>query len=258
MINSQNQFLRLILLVQLHILVLLFPLVAFGQEKKATVQGYLVDEQSGKKLTNILVVNQTSGDFVYGSEESNYAIEANKKDVLVFSALGYSSMHFYLRDSVVKSTYFVIPKLNKYSIIIKEVNVKADRAVTAITVELGNLTRSFRQYQQFELSKAGQFSNPISSAYNQRSKREISKRRVEQFKYLDRKRILLRELIRRTILSQTELLSEEEQNAFVEHLLKYDYKMVYLTQYELLAYINKECKKWMGAEDSYNVRSRAK
>jgi len=256
--SRQNQYLSFIVTIQVQALVFLFPLLSFAQAKTSTVQGYLLDEQTGKKLTDILVVNQTSGDFAHGTKEGNYAIEASKNDVLVFSALGYSSSHFYLRDSAYQTTYTVIPRLNKYSIIIKEVEVQADRAVNAIAVELDNLNRNFRQYQQFELAKAGQFSNPISSAYSQRSKREISKRRVERLKYLDWKRILLRELVRRSKLSQTELLSEEEQNAFVDHLLKFDYKMVYLSQYELLAYINRECKRWMGVEDSYNVRSRAK
>ncbi len=49
--------------MQVQLLVLLFPLFSFGQAKKSVVQGYLVDEQTGKKLTEILVVNQTSGDF---------------------------------------------------------------------------------------------------------------------------------------------------------------------------------------------------
>ncbi|MFT6165811.1 MAG: hypothetical protein ACJAV5_001148 [Vicingaceae bacterium] len=239
-------------------LVLLLPMFIAGQEKKATVQGHLIDEQTGKRLTDILIVNQTSGDFVYGTEDGNYSIEANKKDILVFSALGYTSARVSLKDSTVKSMYNIVPKLNKYSIIIKEVNVQAERQVTAIALELENLTRSFWQYQQLELSESNLFSHPISSAYNQKSNREISRRRVERLRYLDRKCILLGELIRRSKLSQTELLSTEEQNAFVDHLLKFDYKLVYLTQYELLAFINKECKKWMGAEDRYNVRSRSK
>lgn len=258
MITFRIQFLKLTQRIQVFILVLLLPVFVAGQEKKATVQGHLIDEQNGKRLTDILVVNQTSGDFVYGTEEGNYSIEANKKDILVFSALGYTSVRVSLQDSTVKPVYNVVPKLNKYSIIIKEVNIEAERQVTAIALELENLTRSFRQYQQLELSESGQFSHPISSAYNQRNKKEISRRRVERFRYLDRKRILLRELIRRSKLSQTELLSEEEQNAFVDHLLKFDYKLVYLTQYELLAYINKECKRWMSAEDNFNVRSRSK
>mgnify|MGYP006133444609 CR=1 FL=1 len=253
-----NRYVKLAQRAQMLMVLLLLPLFVFGQEKKVTIQGHLVDEKTGKKLTDILVVNQNSGDFVYGTKEGDYSIEANKKDKLVFSALGYTSVSFSLRDSVLKPVYIVVSKLNKYSIIIKEVNVQADREVTAITSELDNLTRGFRQYQQFELYKLGQFSNPISAAYSQRSKREISKRRVQRLRYLDRKRILLRELIHRSKLSQTELLSQEEQNVFVDDLLKYDYKMIYLTQYELLAHINKECKRWMGANDNYNVRSRSK
>jgi hypothetical protein len=249
---------RFVQQLQATILVMVFPLLAFGQEGQVTIQGHLVDEESGKKLVDVLVVNQTSGDFVYGSEEGNYTIQASKKDLLVFSALGYSSVKVSLKDSISKPTYYVVPKLNKYSIIIKEVKIQAEREVTAITVELENLTRGYRQYQQADAAQSNQLSSPISAVYNQRSKREQSKRRVERLRYLDRKRILLKELIRRSKLNQTELLSEAEQSAFVDHLVKYDYKMVYLTQYELLAYINKECKSWMGAGDTYNVRSRSK
>lgn len=229
-----------------------------AQEVMATLNGYLLDERTGSKLKDILIVNKTSGEFSYGDKEGNYSIQAKKKDVLVFSALGYSSVNFSLKDSVFKPVFVVIPKLNKYSIIIQEVNIEAERAVQDITAELDNLSRSYNYYEQTSGSPSGQFSSPISALYSRWSKREESKRKVARLRYLDRKKILLHELIRRSKLSQTELLSEEEQSAFIDHLLKYDFKLVYLSQYELLAYINNECKRWMGAEDSFNVRERSK
>ena len=238
-------------------LFLLTPTILFGQEI-AIIQGHLIDEQSGKKLSDVMIVNQTSGDFVYGNEEGNYSIEAKKKDVLVFSALGYSSVNFSLKDSIPRSVYFVVPKLNRYSIIIREVNIEAEREVTAIAAELFNLTRSFQQYERADLLESSQILNPVTSLYNKKSRREESKRNVDRLRYLDRKRILLRELILRSKLSQTDLLSIEEQNVFVDHLLKYGFKIPYSNQYELLAYINNECKKWMGVQDNYNVRSRSK
>jgi|GEM_PF-4678169 len=254
----RNQYVNLTQQLQVFILLLLLPTIVFGQEMKAEIHGYLMDEQTGRKLTDIMVVNQTSGDFVYGNEEGNYSIEAKKKDVLVFSALGYSSSNFSLNDSASKPVYFVVPKLNKYSIIIREVSIEAEREVAAITGELNNLTWRYYQYAQAGESVSSQFLHPISALHNKWSKREESKHKVLHFKYLDRKRILLRELIRRSKLSQTKLLSIEEQNAFVDYLLKYDYKLLYLTQYELLAYINEECKKWVGVQDNYHVRSRSR
>jgi hypothetical protein len=50
------------------------------------------------------------------------------------------------------------------------------------------------------------------------------------------------ELIRKNKLSHTELLSEEKQSAFLDHLLKHDHLILFSNQYELLAYLNKECK----------------
>ena len=254
----RNQYVNLTHRLQVFILVILLPTFVLGQEMEANIHGHLIDEQSGEKLRDILIVNQTSGDFVYGNDEGNYAISAKKKDVLVFSALGYSSVNFSLKDSVSKPVYFVIPKLNRYSIIIKEVKIEAEREVAAIAVELVNLTRNYQQYEQADLSESSQIIHPVTALYNKRSRREESKRKVDRLRYLDRKRILLRELILRSKLSQTELLSIEEQNVFVDHLLKYGFKIPYSNQYELLAYINKECKKWMGVQDNYNVRSRSK
>ena len=254
----RNQYVNLTQQIQVFILVMLLPAFVIGQEKNAKIQGHLIDEQTGKKLKDILIVNQTSGDFVYGNEAGEYTIEAKKKDVLVFSALGYSSINFSLHDSTLKSIYFVVPKLNRYSIIIREVNIEAERKVTEIAGELNDLTRSYQHFTQVNLLESRQFSHPITTLYNKRNSREEGKRSVERLRYLDRKRILLRELIRRSKLSQTELLSVEEQNAFVDYLLKSDYKLAYLTQYELLAYINDACKKWMGVEDTYNVRGRSK
>mgnify|MGYP001026545721 FL=1 len=229
-----------------------------GQDGVVKINGYLIDEQNGNRLSDILVVNETSGAFVYGDQEGNYTIEAKKKDRLVFSALGYSSVNFSLRDSIDKLVYLVIPRLNKYTVLIKEVSVEAKREITAITVELSNLTRGYYHYQQYDASQSTHIASPITSIYNKRSRREESKRKVEHLKYLARKKILLLELIRRSKLSQTELLSEEEQCAFIDELLKYDFRLVFSNEYELLAYINNECKKWMGEGDEFNVRSRSK
>lgn len=245
-------------LASIFIFVVLFSNGLKGQVAVSRINGYLVDEQTGNRLSDILVVNQTSGAFVYGDKDGNYSIEAKKKDRLVFSALGYSSVNFSLRDSIDKPVYLVIPRLNKYTVLIKEVSVEAKREITAITSELANLTRGYYSYQQYDATQSTHISSPITSIYNKRSRREESKRKVEHLKYLARKKILLLELIRRSKLSQTELLSEEEQSAFVDELLKYDFRLVFSNQYELLAYINNECKKWMGEGDEFNVRSRSK
>lgn len=255
-----NRHINLFQSVVLRVIVvlLLFPSLAVAQEAKSTISGHLIDKKDGKKLSDVLIVNKTSGNFAYGDENGNYTIEAKKKDVLVFSALGYSSVNFSLIDSVFKLTYFVVPQLNRYSIIIKEVSIKAERAVTEITDELNLLTRSHQYQQQAEAGGPPQMAISISAMHNKWSKREQGRRNVEHLKYLSRKRILLRELIRKSKLSQTELLSKEEQDAFVEYLLKYEYLLRYSNQYELLARINDECKRWMGVTDTYDVRSRSK
>lgn len=221
------------------------PFLIVGQERKVEIQGHLVDESNGRKLTDVLVVNKSSGDFVYGDEGGNYSIQVNKKDVLVFSALGYSSITFSLEDSVLKPVYFVVPQLNRYSISIREVSVQAERKLQEITNELDRLTRDYQLYEQDELARSKQIAHPISALYNKWSKREERKRRINRLKYLDRKRILLEELIRKSKLSQTSLLSTVELKNFVDHLLALDHLLRFPSQYELLAFINKECEKWI-------------
>ena len=54
------------------------------------------------------------------------------------------------------------------------------------------------------------------------------------------------------------MLSEKEQSAFLDHLLKHDYLILYYNQYEQLAFFNKESKQWIGTDYNYNARSRSK
>jgi hypothetical protein len=68
----------------------------------------------------------------------------------------------------------------------------------------------------------------------------------------------MEELIRKNKLSHTEMLSEKEQSAFLDHLLKHDYLILYYNQYEQLAFFNKESKQWIGSDYNYNARSRSK
>lgn len=253
-IVTVSQHIRTILIA----VFLLFSKTLLGQDDIYVVRGYLIDESSGERLTDILVVNESIGSFVYGDERGNYKIKVRKLDKLVFSALGYISISRTLRDSVEKSSYIVIPELSRYNVVIKEVEIQAQREITSISSEINQLTRNYSMYEQFNGSQSSSFSNPISAAYNNSSKREISKRRVNRLKYLARKKILLLELIKRSKLSYTELCSEDERSAFVDELLKYDFRLVFTNHYEMLAYINKECKKWMGEGDDFNVRRRSK
>ena len=221
----------------------LFPMLVICQEDRVEIHGYLVDERNGQRLKDVLVVNKTTGDFEYGDENGNYSILIKREDEIIFSALGYSTVTFSLEDSILKPVYLVIPKLNRYSIIIRQVNIKAEREVQEIKIELDKLTQDYTINEQKETR---QFSHPITAMYNRWSKREERKRKIERLKYLDRKKILLSELIRKSKLSKTELLSNEELQSFIDHLLNSDHLLKFSSQYELLAFINIECEKWMG------------
>lgn len=230
---------------QVFFLFLLFPVSLVGQVDTVELRGYLIDESTGRKLTDVLVVNKSNGEFAYGDDDGNYSIRATKKDDVVFSALGYSSVTISLKDSTSrKAVYFVVPKLNRYSIIIREVSIQAERKVQEIKLELDDVSRSYILYEQQEETAKKQFVNPITALYKRWSDREERLRKLERLKYLDRKRILLKELIRKSKLSETEVLSVEELNSFIEHLLVSDHLLLFPTQYELLAFINIECKKW--------------
>lgn len=219
------------------------PLLSIGQEVE--IHGYLIDEMSQRRLSDGLIVNESSGEFVYADEDGNYSIKADKKDVIIFSALGYSSVLRTMEDSLIKSSYYVIPALNRYSIFIKEVTIQAEREVQRIKKELDYLTLSHQVYESEEGAKSGTISSPISAIYSNLSKREQRRRKVAKLKYLDRKRILMKELILRSRLPSTASLNMQELERFINYLLKRDHLLSFKNEYELLAFINIECKKWV-------------
>lgn len=156
------------------------------------VKGYLIDKETGQKLSDVLIVNEKTRELVDVSANGDFNLKINSKTVLIFSAQGYASMVFSLKDSVKKSSYFITPSLDRYKILIAPVVVTAERELQQISDAL-KLENEASKY----LDKEGlaPVNNPVSYFYSRYNKREKSKRKINQLKNESRKRILLKELM---------------------------------------------------------------
>ena len=214
----------------------------FTQEGTVKVNGYLIDEETQKKLTDVLVVNKKTGELIYGEEKGDFSFIIKKNDVLILSAQGYASLLFSLRDSVLKETYFIAPKLSRYKVFIAPVQITAVRELDEIAAELKrvHIESTFSWTDNYS-----PYNNAISFLYFKNNKREQSKRKTARLKNEAHKRILFKELFRKYMRYDSTLaLSPKELDLFIESMNVYDDSINYSSKYDLLVYIKKTFLEW--------------
>ena len=108
----------------------------------------------------------------------NYEIEIKKKDEIIFSAQGYASVTFSLKDSLDKNSYFITPVLNRYQIFLREVSVTAERELISIKQELDEVIITGLIQREEEYASPG---SPVSFFYTRFSKKE----KIERLKIDD-------------------------------------------------------------------------
>lgn len=226
------------------IFLLLFPFICFSQGTDIKLRGYIIDAESGQKLKEALIVNKTSGNFIYTDTSGNFSMNAKKTDEFVFSAQGYSGAELSFSDSTKKQVYTIVLKLNRYKIKIREVTVVAKKEVVTLKNELENITLDYKGKVYNANRLKNSFQSPITALYTRWNKRERSKSRLASIKYKDQLRLTLITLFNSGYLSEVEKLSPESRIQFAYYLTESDKELMFDTQYELLAFLNRECKLW--------------
>jgi len=200
--------------------------------EKITISGKAYDaENRNLPLPKLMIINKTTNQGIFADAEGKFTLFAKQTDTLIFSSLGFMVKKICLRDSIVKSSYYVEVPLFKLQYTLKEVTVFETKSLSQIQKDIDRLGVK-RTYKTEGTADA--LSSPITYLYERFSKIEKSKRKVAEWENNDLKREVLKDLFRIYIKNDIIDLSAEEFDAFIVYLNLSDDFIKNASQYELV------------------------
>lgn len=226
-------------------LILLFFLVAlsfstFSQCETVLFKGKVTDTLRFQSFYNMMIVNRTTGKGVFGQPNGTFSTYVNDGDSMTISVKGYDLIN--IRIKADENCRYV----HNYSIIGKpyefeEVVVRPIKSLEQIKNEREALalveTRTVKGIEAFQ--------SPITALYQAFAKSERSKRKVEELKYMDSQRDIIKELLRTYVAYDVVRLTEEEFDEFI-YFLNMDVDFLRTaTEWELIEFIKGKYEHFM-------------
>lgn len=216
----------------------LVPSWLFGQ--KIQISGFVLDGNSGGTIPTALVVNKTTGTGNFSDAGGNFTVFGDKKDTILISSFGFQATKICFADS--DGTEFQNRRivLFRFSVNLGEATVFVRRPISVMEKERKNL-KPFNE-NDFKLHGAAAFQSPITYLYQSWSRKEQSKRKVEEFRYRDRKNQLLKELFLHYAATGAIPIKVDEIDSFIEFSRVPDDYLQTAGQYELVIYFQEKYK----------------
>lgn len=207
-----------------------------------TINGKVYDTQTPALAVPVLmIVNLTTGRGIFGNENGSFVLNINKKDTLLISAIGYSIKKICFADSVFQNSYQINIPIEKLKRELEEVEIFPQRDLKAIESDIEQLGYDESKYR---LTGIDAWSAPLTALYQEFSKKEKDKRRAAQLWNDEKRRDLLKELLRLYDKNDLINLPAQKQDSFIEYLDITDNMMKTWTQYELAVYIKAKYAKY--------------
>lgn len=235
-------FMRSILLI----FILSLSSTLYSQCESVLFKGKVTDTLRFQSFYNMMIVNRTTGKGIFGQPNGTFSTYVNDGDSITISVKGYDLIN--IRIKADENCRHV----NNYSIVGKpyefeEVVVRPIKSLEQIKNEREALalveTRTVKGIEAFQ--------SPITALYQAFSKTERSKRKVEELKYMDSKRDIIKELLRTYVAYDVVRLTEEEFDEFI-YFLNMDADFLRTaTEWELIEFIKGKYEHFMYVKE-YN------
>lgn len=201
--------------MKIGLLTILLALSSFSMAQCETVlfKGKVYDTLRYQSFYNMMIVNRTTGKGVFGQPNGSFSVYVSDGDSITISVKGYDLIN--IRVKADKECRFVknFPIIGK-PFEFEEVVVRPVKSLEQIREEREALVMvETRTVTGMEVIQS-----PITALYQAFSKTERSKRKVEELKYLDSKREILKELLRAYVAYDVVRLTEEEFDDFISFL----------------------------------------
>jgi len=208
----------------------------FAQDNKyVKISGKVVDaENPALDFYNLLVVNKSTAEGVFGTQNGTFIIYARTTDTILVNSVGYATQRFCLKDSFPRSDYQVKLYLKRIKIELKPVTILSPRELNEIQKDIEKLGV---KKDESILEGVNAFESPITALYQMFSRRERSKKLVAELENQDRMRALLKELLTKYVEADIIRLHDEAFDDFIDFCAVSDDFIKHSSQYDFAMYI---------------------
>lgn len=218
-------------------LALVTLLCASGMAQEVTISGKVTSTDPERVLYDLMVVNKRTRTGTFGHVDGSFTVKALKTDTLLFGSAGHQTQPVCLVDSTLKEAYTFNLRLQQNVIRLREFRVVPERDLADIQKDIRDLGYNEDDYI---IDGVDALQSPITFLYQAFSKREASKRLVAELRNEDRKRALLKELLKRYVEFDIINLSDAAFDDFIDFCSVPDEVMKGLSQYDFLMYVKKK------------------
>lgn len=199
---------------------------------KVLLSGKVVDSLRPQNFYNLMVVNKSSGQGVFGQPNGHFSVYANQGDTIALSVRGYPvKMLIVTADSncQMRGIFGIEGKAQEFDpVVVRPLKtleeIKEEREALAL--------RETRMVTGIDALQS-----PITALYQTFSKREKTKRWIAEQEYKDDQVRVLKELLRTYVAYDIIELSDEELEEFVYFLNMDDSFLKTSSELELITFI---------------------
>ena len=220
------------------LVIVLFLLSAFnslvkGQCEEVYLKGKVIDTTAIVGFYNLMVINMTTQQGVFGHPDGNFAVYVRAGDKIAFSVKGYSKKYIYipakLNTCSIDTLIYLTPNIQNF----EEITVYPIKSLEVIKKERESLS----QRETRTVTGINVLESPITALYERFSKREKSKRLVAQMEHQDDINQVLKELLRAYVSYDVVYLKEDQFESFVYFLNIDENFLKTASDYDLIEYI---------------------
>lgn len=184
-----------------------------GQCETVLFKGKVYDTLRQQSFYNMMIVNRTTGKGVYGQPNGHFSVYVSNGDSITISVKGYDLINVRIKadeDCRFVKNFIIVGKPFEF----EDVVVRPIKSLEQIREEREALvmveTRTVTGLETIQ--------SPITALYQAFSKTERNKRKIEEWKFQDSKREILKELLRTYVAYDVVNLTEEEFDDFIYFL----------------------------------------
>ncbi len=219
---------------------LVFTTVTFSQCETVLFKGRVTDTLRQQSFYNMMIYNRTTGKGVFGQPNGNYSVYVSNGDSITISVKGYDLINLVVKadkDCRFVKDFYIMGKPHE----LQEFVVRPIKSLEQIREEREALvmveTRTVKGVEAFQ--------SPITALYQAFSKTERNKRKIEEWKYKDSQRDILKELLRAYVAYDVVNLTEEEFDDFIYFLNMDPDFLRTASEFELIEFIKAKYEHFM-------------
>lgn len=207
---------------------------------KVWLKGKVEDTLVKHSFLNLMVVNTSTGEGVFGQPNGTFGVYVGNNDSIVLSIKGYERYGFrVIGDS--SCQFEVYAAVERKARQIEEVVIKPLKSIQEIKEERADLAmRETRTITGLEA-----FQSPITALYERFSKREQSKAIVAKKQYEDKKEEVVQELLRLYVSYDIIKLNPDDFVEFIHFMAMDENFLKTASDVELVTYIKDKLEHYM-------------